>query len=123
VIAREEVRLRARADEALRVDAGLRPDEVDRIEALVAAVVTERTLARLRAGDGLAPFQEALSGLGAEQRAKAEAALTALESSGPASLNQVEARFGSDAVRLVLTREDEVTKTWEALLDSRGDVR
>ena len=35
----------------------------------------------------------------------------------------VEARHGVEAVRVVLTREAEVTKTWDALLEARGDRR
>lgn len=122
--ARDDVRVRARAEAALRADAGLSLGEVDRIEALVAAVVTERTLARLVGADALAQFRGALAGLGDEQRQKAEAALSALDAKRDAgSLDAVEAEFGTDAVRLVLTREAEVTKTWDALLEARGGTR
>ncbi|MEW6435171.1 MAG: hypothetical protein AB1730_27030 [Myxococcota bacterium] len=125
VTARDEVKARARAEAALRADAGLTAEQVDRIEALVAAVVTQRTLAKLSGGDALEPFEGALAELGPEQRAKAEAALTELRGQAPAaSLAAAEAEFGADAVRLVLTREPEVTKTWDALLDAtRGERR
>lgn len=125
VTARDEVKARARAEAALRADAGLTVEQVDRIEALVAAVVTQRTLAKLSGGDALQQFEGALVELGPEQRAKAEAALTELKGKAPApSLAAAEAEFGADAVRLVLTRESEVTKTWDALLDAtRGEKR
>lgn len=125
VTARDEVKARARAEAALLADAGLSANDVDRIEALVAAVVTERTLARLAGGDALQQFEGVLAELSPEQRAKAEAALIDLKAKTPAgSLAAAEAEFGSDAVRLVLTREAEVTKTWDALLDAtRGEKR
>lgn len=125
VTARDEVKARAHAEAALRADAGLSVDQVDRIEALVAAVVTERTLAKLSGGDALQQFQGALNELSPEQRAKAEAALTDLKAKTPvSSLAKSEDEFGVEAVRLVLTREAEVTKTWDALLDAtRGEKR
>lgn len=125
VTARDEVKARSHAEAALRADAGLTAEQVDRIEALVAAVVTQRTLAKLSGGDALVKFEGALEELGPEQRAKAEAALTELKAKAPApSLAAAEAEFGADAVRLVLTREAEVTKTWNALLDAtRGEKR
>jgi hypothetical protein len=116
------LRARVQAEAALRADAGLSADEVDRIEAVVAAVVTERALARLGGGEATETFRAVLEGLGPEQRAKAEAALSELSAKAlPASLAEVEAQFGADAVRVVLTREAEVTKTWDALLEARGD--
>ncbi|MCC6337407.1 MAG: hypothetical protein IT380_25845 [Myxococcales bacterium] len=119
---KEDVRARARAEAVLRADAGLSADGADRIEAVVAAVVTERTLAKLGVLDAVEKFDAALDQLGPEQRAKAEAALTDLKAKAPqAALAPVEAQFGADAVRVVLTREAEVTKTWDALLEARGD--
>lgn len=125
VTARDEVKARARAEASLLADAGLSTDEADHIEALVAAVVTERTLAKLAGGDAVQQFEGALAELSPEQRAKAEAALIDLKAKVPPSnLAAVEAEFGADAVRLVLTRESEVTKTWDALLDAtRGEKR
>jgi hypothetical protein len=124
-MARADMKARAHAEAALLADAGLTVDQVDRIEALVAAIVTERTLAKLSGGDALQQFEGALAGLSPEQRAKAEAALRDLEAKTPVgSLAKVEDEFGADAVRLVLTREAEVTKTWDALLDAtRGEKR
>jgi len=123
-LGRDDVRARAKAEAALRADAGLSVEQVDRIEAVVAEVVTTRTLARLSGGDAVEKFQGALADLGPEQRAKAEAALRELKAKSPAgALDDVEAKFGADAVRVVLTRESEVTKTWDALLEARGDRR
>ena len=53
-----------------------------------------------------------------------EAALAATQvKTAQSSLEQVEAQHGAEAVRVVLTREAEVTKTWDALLEARGDKK
>ena len=39
------------------------------------------------------------------------------------SLAPLEAQYGADAVAVVLSREAEVTRTWDALLEARGDRR
>ncbi len=105
-------------------DAGLTSDEADAIEEVVAAVVAERNVARLTGADALQQFRQSMAHLSVEQRLKAEAALADLQvKSAQGSLVQVEARHGVEAVRVVLTREAEVTKTWDALLEARGDRR
>ena len=43
--------------------------------------------------------------------------------SAQGSLVGVESQHGLEAVRVVLTREAEVTKTWDALLEARGDKK
>ena len=40
-----------------------------------------------------------------------------------ASLDAERAKFGADAVSMVLAREAEVTATWDALLDGKGERR
>ncbi len=119
-----ELRARARQEAALLADAGLTSDEADGIEAVVAAVVAERNVARLTGADALQQFRQGMTHLSVEQRLKAEAALADLQvKSAQGSLVQVEAQHGAEAVRVVLTREAEVTKTWDALLEARGDKR
>lgn len=119
-----QLRSRARKEAALLADAGLTSDEADAIEEVVAAVVAERNVARLTGADALQQFREGMTHLSEEQRLKAEAALADLQvKSAQGSLVQVEARHGLEAVRVVLTREAEVTKTWDALLEARGDKR
>ena len=119
-----ELRRRARQEAMLLADAGLTSDQADEIEAVVAAVVAERNVAKLTGADALAQFRAGMKQLGEEQRAKAEAALADLQAkSTQGSLTAVEEQHGAEAVRVVLTREAEVTKTWDALLEARGDKR
>jgi hypothetical protein len=119
-----ELRRRARQEAALLADAGLTSDQADAIEAVVAAVVAERNVAKLTGADALAQFRAGMKQLGEEQRARAEAALADLQAkSTQGSLTAVEEQHGAEAVRVVLTREAEVTKTWDALLEARGDKK
>ena len=119
-----ELRHRAREEAALLADAGLTSDEADEIEAVVAAVVAERNVAKLTGADALAQFRSGMKLLSVEQRVKAEAALADLQAkSAQGSLVGVESQHGLEAVRVVLTREAEVTKTWDALLEARGDKK
>lgn len=117
-------KLRAKRELELLADAGLTAEQVDALEAVVAAVVTERSVARLQGADALAQFKAGLQQLGPEQRAKAEAALEKVPTKAvPNPLAGVEAEYGPEAVRVVLTREAEVTKTWDALLEARGEKK
>lgn len=120
-----ELRQRARLEAALLADAGLTDAQADAIEAVVAAVVAERSVAKLTGAEALTQFKAGLQALAPEQRAKAEAALADLQARAApqGALVAVEAQFGVDAVRVVLDREAEVTKTWDALLEARGDRR
>lgn len=119
-----ELRARARQEAMLLADAGLSGDQADAIEAVVAAVVAERNVARITGADALQQFREGMAHLSVEQRVKAEAALAATQiKTSQGSLKQVEEMHGAEAVRVVLTREAEVTKTWDALLEARGDKK
>lgn len=119
-----ELRARARQEAVLLEQAGLTSDEADAIEAVVAAVVAERNVAKLTGADALQQFRSGIKQLGGDQRLKAEAALADLQAKSPqGSLTVVEEQHGVEAVRVVLTREAEVTKTWDALLEARGDKR
>lgn len=118
------LRRRARQEAALLADAGLSFDQVDAIEAVVAAVVAERNVARLTGVEALQQFRQGVQQLGTEQRLKAEAAMADLQArSTQGSLAPLEAQYGADAVAVVLSREAEVTRTWDALLEARGDRR
>jgi hypothetical protein len=114
---------RARAEaEALR-RVGLTPAQLDAVEDVIAAVATERLVARWSGAQALEVFEASAAQLPPERRAKAEAALADLKTRGASDGGSaLEARFGADAVRAVLTREAEVTKTWEALLEARGET-
>jgi hypothetical protein len=119
-----ELRVRARVEAVLLADAGLTDAQADAIEAVVAAVVAERSVAKITGAEALTQFKAGLAQLAPEQRVKAEAALADLQAKSTAgSLGPLEAQYGADAVRVVLSREPEVTKTWDALLEARGDRR
>jgi hypothetical protein len=116
----DSLQWRARAELALLADAGLTVEQVDALEGVISAVVAERNVSKLTGADALAQFKAGLAQLSPEQRARAEAALAELQARSPqGSLAPVEAQFGADAVRVVLTREVEVTKAWDALLEAR----
>jgi hypothetical protein len=122
-----DLRRLAREEARLLKESGLTSDDADTIEAVVAAVVAERSVAKLTGADALAQFRAGLAQLGPEQRLKAEAAIAELQAQAPAaaarSMAPLEAQFGVDAVHAVLAREAEVTRTWDALLEARGDKR
>lgn len=101
----------------LLADAGLSSDQAEAIEALVAAVVAARNVGSLSGSGAMEQFRGGLPQMGPEQRARAEAALAELETnSTQRSMAALEARYGAEAVRVVLTREAEVTAIWESLL-------
>ncbi len=112
---------RARRERALRTDAGLSEDEVDRIEDVVAAIVTQRNLARLTGSEAVRQFEQATAALTPAQRAKAEQAMADLRarSAQATSLDAEKARFGADAVNAVLAHEAEATKTWDTLVEAK----
>lgn len=119
---RETGKRRARLEAQRLADAGLTFEDVDRIEAVVAAAVTEWNIERIAGSGGEARFGAALGGLSEAQRAKAEAALgssVAPRSSAPS----LAARFGVDTMRTITAREAEITRAWDALTDSRGEGR
>lgn len=118
----ERLLARARQEAALLREAGLSSAAADQVEEVVAAVVAERAVARLSGAQALDEFSASLAQLAPERRAKAEAALADLKAKTPTSdTAALEARYGAEAVQAVLTREAEVTKTWDTLLDARGD--
>jgi hypothetical protein len=119
----DSLKWRARAELALLADAGLTVDQVDALEAVISAVVAERNVSKLTGAEALAKFKQGLAQLAPEQRAKAEAALNELQAKNPqGSLAGVEAQFGPEAVRVVLTREAEVIKAWDGLLEGRAEA-
>ena len=112
---------RARRERAVRLDAGLSEDEVDRIEDLVAAVVTARTLSRLTGGDALRDFEQATANLTPTQRAQAQKAMADLraKTQQTSGFETERSRFGAEAVDAVMAREAEITKTWDWLVEAK----
>ncbi len=122
---REEVQRRARLDERFRADAGLAEEDVDGIEELVGAVVAQRNISRITGAEALRELERATNELKEEPRAQAQKALAEIraKSAPAAGLVEERARYGDENVRVLLTREAEVTKTWDALMDVRGEIR
>ncbi len=118
-----DVRVRAGEEARLLRSVGLTPADAERVEALVAAVVSERNLERISGAEALAQFRASLAQLSEAQRVKAGAALGAATVDGGGGLPQATQAFGPEAVALVLAREAEVTRAWEALLQAQHGVR
>jgi hypothetical protein len=121
----ELVRLRARQEQAARADAGLSLAQVDALEEAIAAFVTQRHLAALTGADAVKELERSVAALPAAQQAKAQAALSELKGQAQRadSLESLEVSLGRDAVAALLTRESILTKTWDALVEARGDKR
>ncbi len=119
---RAEARRRARTELALLADAGLTRADVDQVEDCIAPFVAERNVERLSGGEALAQFKRALDDLTPEQREKAEAAFANAKSNG-SPLPALEARLGREALDVLLEHEADVTKTWDALLEARGETK
>jgi hypothetical protein len=101
--------------QALRVDAGLTPAEVQALESLTADVA----LARAGAGgpeleEALHALESAKDQLPAEQRAGVERTVARLraQQERARSLSDVRTRWGDAAVDLVLAREKAVLELW-----------
>ena len=112
---------RARRERALRVDAGLSEDEVDFIEDLVAAIVTERNLAKLTGVEAMRDFEQAAVALTPSQKAQTAKALAGVRARAAqaTSLEAQKTRFGAANVEAALARESELTKTYDAMVEGR----
>lgn len=120
-----DMKAKAKRDRALREELQLSESELDSIEELVGAVVAQRTISRLTGAEAVKEFDKVTLGLKAEQREKVEQAFGDVRSRAQAvaSLDAERAKFGAEAVSMVLAREAEVTATWDALLDGKGERR
>lgn len=120
-----DMKAKAKRERSLREDLQLSEPELDSIEELVGAVVAQRTISRLTGAEAVKEFDKVTLGLKAEQREKVEQALgdVRTRAQAVASLDAERAKFGADAVAMVLAREAEVTATWDALLDGKGERR
>lgn len=120
-----DAKTKAKAERALRERLGLTEPELEHLEALISAVVAQRTIGRLTGAEAVREFDKATIALKPEQRQKVEQAFGDVRTRAQqaASLEAERARFGDEAVSLVLAREAEVTATWDSLLDGRGGRR
>lgn len=114
---------RALRERAVRTEAGLTEADVDGLEDLIGAVVTQRTLGKLTGAEALRGFDKVTLTLKPEQRQKVEEAFGDVKARAQqgASLDAERAKFGDEAVGLVLAREAELTEVWESLLNGRGE--
>jgi hypothetical protein len=119
---RDEVRRRARFEVAVLADAGLTRADVDQLEDCIAPFVAERNVERLSGTEAVAQFKRALDDLTPEQRQHAEAAFAAAKSNA-SPLPALEAKLGPEALKVLLDHEADVTRTWDALLDARGETK
>lgn len=116
-----DVRQRAKDEARLLLEVGLRSDDADAIEAVVAAVVAERNVAKISGSEALEAFKDGLKALPTDQRAKAEAALNEVPAkSQNDGLRDVEREFGTAAVSVVLEREADVIRAWERVLEAQA---
>jgi hypothetical protein len=115
----------ARLELTLRRAEGLTEGDVDRIEALVSAVVVQRSVSGLTGGEAVREFEKATVAVKPELRAQVEKAFGDVKQRAQqsASLEAERALFGDGAVSLVLSREAEVTEIWNGLLDPSGGGR
>lgn len=114
---------KALRERAIRAEAGLTEADVDRLEELIGAVVTQRTIGKLTGAEALRGFDKVTLTLKPEQRQKVEEAFGDVKARAQqgASLDAERAKFGDEAVTLVLAREAELTEVWDSLLNGRGE--
>ncbi|MBE2249543.1 MAG: hypothetical protein IAE78_08330 [Myxococcus sp.] len=119
----EDAREKATRERAVRLAAGLSERDVDELEELIGAVVTQRTIGRLTGADAMRGFEKVAAGLPLEQRQRVEAAFGDVKARAQqgSALEAERARFGDEAVALVLAREAELTEVWDWLLNGRGE--
>ncbi|MBL8918090.1 MAG: hypothetical protein JNJ54_04445 [Myxococcaceae bacterium] len=120
-----DARAKAKAEREIRRGLGLTEGDLDQLETLIAAVVAQRTISRLTGAEAVREFERVTLSLKPEQRQKVEQAFgdVRTRAAQTASLDAERARFGEEAVSLVLAREAELTATWDSLLDGRGERR
>lgn len=123
-VRRASGRQRARLEADLLAEAGLSFDEVDLVEDVVAAVVTQWHVDQLVDSDLRGRVAGALGELSEAQRREAEALLASASSDAgwahSAARAALEARFGAGSLHALEARRQEVTSAWDALMDPRG---
>ena len=110
---------RARHDEAARQRAGLSDGDIAAIDHMVAAVIARRMVTQLAQQNALIPDINALGqNLSEEQKKRMEEALKAFKSAQQTAvdLKEERARYGSQNVDVLLTREADLKKNWETLM-------
>lgn len=108
------IEVKANVDERARIEAGLTPEEIEKIEQMLSRVASKRLTGRMMGvteKDAMPPIDPTLS-------PEMQAALSSHDKLRKATLDLPEERadFGSANVDVLLQREDEVLKNWALLL-------
>jgi hypothetical protein len=110
---------RARREEDARKKLSLSDRALFQIDEMVAAVVARRLVSQLNVNPAFAPDLERMGqNLAADQKKRLEEAMAAFKASQQQSkdLKVERERFGTQNVDVLLTREAELTKNWQAAM-------
>lgn len=109
------IEVKANADERARVEAGLTPVDVEKIEAMVSRVAARRLTGRMM---GINP-KDAPPPIDPTASPEMQMALAAQDKllKGTRDLPEERQTFGSANIDVLLQREDEVLKNWALLLE------
>ncbi|MFZ5469032.1 MAG: hypothetical protein ACOZIN_06280 [Myxococcota bacterium] len=120
----DEVDKRAQAEARARAEAALTEEDVQVIGQMVSDVFAKRALARALDHEGmLAQLQKMKEGLPAEAREGVEKSIAEMRAQQEerARLAEERAKYGDANVELLLRREEELARNWEALLSQTGE--
>lgn len=114
------LRSKADAEEAARRELGLTAHDVRMLSGMVMEVASRRSLARsLRLDDALAELAEAQQRLGTERQEELAEQIEAVRKQHEAlsGLRDARARWGDANVELLLTREADLTRNYQDMLE------
>lgn len=114
---------KAKAEEAARKEAGLSEEDVNGIAEVVTAVIGQRQLAQaLQTEEELTKLEELAAKLTPEQREELEPQLAAMRERNEELQKLLEVRrtYGDANVDIVLTREADLTKNYQDMLNTFG---
>jgi hypothetical protein len=114
---------KAKAEEAARKEAGLTEEDVNGLAEVVTAVIGQRQLAQaLQTEEELTKLEEMAAKLTPAQREELEPQLAAMRERTEELQKLVEVRrtFGDATVEVVLTREADLTKNYQDMLNTFG---
>ncbi len=114
---------KAKAEEQARKEAGLTEEDVNGLAEVVTAVISQRQLAQaLQTEEELKKLEEMAAKLTPEQREELEPQLAAMRERNEElqKLTEVRRTYGDANVDLVLTRETELAKNYQDMLNTFG---
>lgn len=125
--AKESMRVlesKAGAEQEAREELGLTPHDVRTLSAMAMEVASRRSLAKsLRLEDALAELEEAKARLGPERQKELEEEIASVRAQQEAlsGLQGARAKWGDANIDLLLTREADLTKNYQAMLELFGN--